>query len=82
MGMVAWELARLGIPLYLVSKDKGHLHFAKNMEKLGLALAYPEVGLPRVCEVERFLSREYKISGRNRPDGKGAVRFIETLEAM
>jgi len=82
MGMTAWELARLGIPIYLFSKDEGHLHFARNMEKLGLARVYPRIGLPRAGEMMKFLGSEFTPNGKNRPDGKGAERFLIAIEDL
>lgn len=81
MGMITWELAYLGVPVYVFSRSIGHLEFAKNMERLGLIRAYPEVGLPAPQVLKSFLSVPYVPKG-NRPDGLGAVRLIQALQEL
>ena len=82
MGMIAWETVYIGIPTYIFSVSEGHLKFAKNLERLGLARAYPEVGLPDKAEMRRFLldTPRFVVPLENRPDGLGAERFLQALE--
>jgi spore coat polysaccharide biosynthesis predicted glycosyltransferase SpsG len=81
-GMAQWELAYLGVPSYIFSRDAEHLHFAKNMENYAFARAYPEIGLPEKAEMRKFLldTPRFVVPLENRPDGLGAMRFMQTLE--
>lgn len=79
LGMTCWELAALGVPMYLFSRSTGHLRDAKRFEALGLAKAWPRVGLPSDKAFYQFLSEPLVPTGKQ-PDGKGAQRFVEQLE--
>lgn len=79
MGMVAWELVAMGVPAYVFSWSKGHLKFAKEMEKAGLIKAYPKIGIPDDDEFIRFINEPFKITGE-RPDALGATRIAQILK--
>lgn len=81
MGMINWEGAYLGLPIYTFSRGEGHLGFAKGMETLGLVRAYPEVGIPAREQFLDFVYSPFRPDGE-RPDGKGAERFLETIGEM
>jgi hypothetical protein len=78
MGMINWEGAYLGLPIYTFSRGAGHLGFAKRMEGMGLVCAFPRVGIPDKSEFVEFLEQPFIPDGE-KPDGKGAERFLETI---
>lgn len=80
MGMVAWELAALGVPTYAFSWSEGHLKFAQRMQEHGLIKAYPRVGLPSPEEMQAFLSEPFEPDVTNAPDDKGADRILDLME--
>lgn len=79
-GMMMWELAYLGIPTYIFSGSVSHLHFAQNIEAMGLAKAWPQVGLPGKDEMRNFLLTDFTINTARRPDGRGVVRLLAEME--
>lgn len=78
MGMICWELAAMGKPVYAFSKTSEHLRFAQNMENLGLIKAYPEVGIPDNSEIQRFLRTPFTPTGK-KPDGNAAYRLLNLM---
>src|SRR3990167_587681 len=78
-GMVAWELATIGVPTYAFSWSEGHLRFAKRMEEAGLVKAWNGVGLPSCEEIREFLNEPFYPTGTP-PDGRGAERIVEIME--
>jgi len=81
MGMVAWELAVLGVPIYAFSWSEGHLRFAKTMQENGLLLAWDGIGLPPNEKIVGFLSRDFIPTGK-RPDSKGVDRVLSIMEQL
>jgi hypothetical protein len=82
MGMIAWELAALGVPTYAFSRSPEHLEFAKKMESMGLLNAWPSVEgveVPDRYAMLQFLHSGSGPSGRA-PDGLGADRLIDAME--
>jgi hypothetical protein len=79
MGMAAWELAALRVPVYAFSATEGHLRFARRMEDAGLVLAYPKVGLPEPGGLRAFLELPFTPWGTP-PDGKAAERIVRLME--
>jgi len=85
MGVTAWEAAALGKPMYLFSPSGYHLVYARSMQALGLARAYPIVGLPETPEkMAEFVSRPYEIdySMTKQIDGKAADRLLEQMGSI
>jgi spore coat polysaccharide biosynthesis predicted glycosyltransferase SpsG len=80
LGMTCWELAYLGIPQYIFTRSENHLIDAKRFEDMGLARAFPRVGLPdSTAEWNSFIDYRFIPDGK-RPDGKGAQRFLDALK--
>jgi len=79
IGMIAWELAYLGIKTYAFSKTDKHLEAALWMNELGLIKAYPKIGLPNKNEFIEFVNQDFEITGEQ-PDLKGAKRVVRLLE--
>jgi len=80
MGTIAWELAYLRVPTYIVSSTPKHLDLALNMERLGLARAWPKIGLPTLPEASSWLDPSWRPLEAAHPDGAGVSRFMEALE--
>lgn len=80
-GMIAWELATMGIPTYCFSWTPGHLEFAQKMEEAGLVRAYPDIGLPSHDKMREFLALE-PVEPQNAPDGRGPARIIRLMEIL
>ncbi len=79
MGMMAWEVACLGLPGYYFSLTPLHLKFAQGMEQCGLIKAWPETGLPSRSEFAAFVTTPFTVAAQNRPDGQGASRVLAEI---
>lgn len=81
MGMICWELATLGVPMYVFSTTGKYLEGALRLEGLGLAKAYPEIGIPEPDKLREFLQQPIVVpSVWQRPDGKAANRLLERMQ--
>lgn len=78
MGMIAWELAVIGVPTYVFSSSSKHLHFAQAMGDKGFVKAYPHVGIPSRKRFVGFLGHPFIQKRDGLPDGKACER-IEKL---
>lgn len=79
MGVTAWELAYLGVPVYIVSSSAQHLRLAQKMDCLGLARAWPVIGLPRPQELIIWIRQTWHPKATYRPDGLGVSRLLDKL---
>jgi len=79
LGMVAWELAALGVPVYAFVLNERDMRFARGMDEAGLIRAYPEVGLPSPDKMRAFLAEPFMPAEYTRPDDKGAARILEAM---
>ena len=84
MGITNFELAAISngcIPQYIFSRTKGHLYYAKNLEKFGYALAYPDIELPSSpVDFMDFINTKYTTGGPP-IDGKAVDRLLKELYA-
>lgn len=78
MGMIAWELAYLGKPFWIVSRSELHLSFARPFAENGIARVWPAVGLPSPHELADWL-RQPPICYEPPLDGLGAARVLKMM---
>jgi spore coat polysaccharide biosynthesis predicted glycosyltransferase SpsG len=79
-GMITWEAAFLGLPIFSFSATELHLHFALAMERAGLIRTWPGVGLPgNDDDFRAFISEDWQPTGE-RPTLDGAVNVMKAIE--
>lgn len=79
LGMIAWELAYIGTPMYIFSRTERHLKTAQWFADSDLATFWGGVGLPKDRDILSFLGRPFSPTGP-RPDLDGAKRVVRLLE--
>ena len=79
MGVTAWELSAIGLPVYAFSLTPLHLQFALEMDKAGYIKAYPKVGIPSKRSFRNFLSVPFTPTGKP-IDGLACQRILQLME--